>query len=220
MLLDLPERVAGYLRDRLDLGREEEEKALYALQVFYYTGLAFAGAALAGWLLGCLAETVVVGLALFLFRCFSGGAHCRTPLGCIFSSAFFVPLTGWLVSFTGRALEAGSILFLSVAGFFISALLAGLYAPVDSPAKPVASPEQRRRYKSLSVLTVFVIFALQAAIVRAGPDLPWARQVALALGAGMWWQVFSLTGAGNRFFAFFDNFFCSLSFKERKGGAR
>ncbi|MGB9905170.1 MAG: accessory gene regulator B family protein [Desulfotomaculales bacterium] len=89
MLLDLPERVADYLRDRLGLGREEEEKVLYALQVFYYTGLAFAGAALAGWLLGCPAETVVVGLALFLLRSFSGGAHCRTPLGCVFAPLFW-----------------------------------------------------------------------------------------------------------------------------------
>lgn len=212
-MIKLPEILAGYLKDRLDLSREQEEAALYALQVFYFTGLAFAGAALAGWVLGCLAATVIIGLTIFALRCFSGGAHSKTPLGCVLSTVFLVPLTGRLVSFVAPLLEGSTLVFLAAAGFVACTVAVWLYAPVDTPAKPVP-PERKRRFKYLSVLAVIFIFTLQGALILTGPQQPWAHSAVLALQAGTYWQVFSLTGGGHRFFALFDGF----NFKLKEGG--
>ena len=201
----LPRQIAGHLKSNLGLTGEQEEVARYTLEVVIYGAYALLGAALAGWALGCLGPTLVVALTVFVLRCFSGGAHSNSPWGCFVLSVVLIPFSGKFIVLAAPLFTFYSLGGLIIPGFVLFFWLTWRLAPVDTPAKPVSSAGQRLRLKVLSLLTVVFVFLLQGGLLVL---LPWSRAAAavLALEAGLCWQVFSLTDAGHRLFAFTDNF--------------
>jgi len=214
-MLNLPRQIAGYLRDKLELSAEQEEVALYSLEVFIYTGYAFLGAGLVGWLLGCLPATLTVALTIFVLRCFSGGAHSESPAGCTILSFLLIPLSAKLAVLIAPLFSLFFLVVLISAGFLLSLFLVWRLAPIDTPAKPVSSESERRRFKILSLLTVGIILLVQVSLLSFLSSLT-AVAAVLSLEAGLLWQVFSLTDPGRRFFAVFDHFKFGFFQKEVK----
>lgn len=211
----LPRYIARYLREKLELTSEQEEVALYSLEIFIYTGSAFLGVGLAGWLLGCLPATLIVALTIFVLRCFSGGAHSESPLGCIILSVLLIPLTAKGVVLSTPFFSLPFLLILIFFGFLLSLFLVWRLAPVDTPAKPVFSESHRRQLRILSLSTVGLVFFIQGGLSYFYPS-PAAVMAILALAAGMLWQVFSLTGPGRRFFAVLDKLKTKKEVKENE----
>ncbi len=212
---DLPRYIAGYLRKKLELTTEQEELALYSLEVFIYTGSAFLGVGLAGWLLGCLPATLIVALTIFVLRCFSGGAHSESPLGCIILSVLLIPLTAKFVVLSAPFFSLPFLLILIFFGFLLSLFLVWRLAPVDTPAKPVFSESRRRQLRILSLAMVGFVFFIQSGLSYFYPS-PVAVMAIPALAAGLFWQVFSLTGPGQRFFAVLDKLKTKKEVKENE----
>lgn len=212
---DLPRYIARYLREKLELTTEQEEVTLYSLEVFIYTGFAFLGTGLAGWLLGCLSATLLVALTIFVLRCFSGGAHSESPLSCIILSVLLIPLTAKGVVLSAPFFSLPFLLILIFFGFLLSLFLVWRLAPVDTPAKPVFSESHRRQLRSLSLATVGLVFFIQGGLLNFYPS-PAAVIAILALAAGLLWQVFSLTGPGQRFFAVLDKLKTGLKKEVKK----
>ncbi|MEW6424181.1 MAG: accessory gene regulator B family protein [Bacillota bacterium] len=204
-MLSLPGYVADYLKNQLGLTDEEKEVALYSLQVIFYGLYAFLGAGLVGLFLGCLFPTLIIAVTIFILRCFSGGAHCNSPFGCILLSAVLIPLSGKLIITIAPLLSKYSQVTLIVFGFLVSFYVTWRLAPVDAPAKPVSSESHRLQLKILSLFAVVFIFVLQGVFLSFVRS-PWTETAVLALEGGLFWQTFSLTKAGHRFFALADNF--------------
>lgn len=198
---DIARLAAAYLRQQLDLTQDQEEIAAYGIQLLLYPLLDFALICLVGWLLGCLGATVIAALSTALVRFFSHGAHSKSPVICALIGMIIFPVLGRLALtgapyFTGIALS--SIILL---GFTVSIIIVWRLSPVDSPAKPVSSSEERRKLRIHSLVAVVFISALQGAL------LLWtarAAAVVLAMSFGLWWQAFSLTGPGHRLAAKLD----------------
>ncbi len=203
-MIGLPRVIAGYLKDKLNLSDEQEEVALYSLEVFIYTGFTFLGTGLVGWLFGCLQATLIIAFTIFALRCFSGGAHSNSPACCIILSILVIPLSAKIVMLMSPFIPKYFLAVLVVSGFLISLFITYRLAPVDTPAKPVSPESQRRKLRLLSNLTVVLVFILQGVLFYSVSFSEAATPI-LALEAGLLWQAFSLTNAGRRFFTGLDN---------------
>lgn len=194
-------QIAAFLRRNLNLTEEQEEVAAYALFIIFLSAASVAAVALAGWLLGCLPAALVVLFTIFVLRSFSGGAHCTSPVRCTLTSAFLIPAMGKLTEAAGAQLTQPALTLAVLGGGTLAAWLFWRLAPVDSPAKPVTSPEVRKRFRYLSILTAAGTIFLQLILLWLTSI---SRSLILAVTAGMLWQAFTLTSIGHRFVAGVD----------------
>ena len=208
--INFTKSTAAYLKEKLNLTPDEEEVALYGLQIVIYTLAGFLTIFLAGWLLGCFWTTLAVCLTAVFLRLFTGGAHSHSPLTCTLLGMVMVPLLGKIAAITTPFFTALSLALIVFPGFILSLIIIWRLAPVDSPAKPIPSPDYRQRLHFLSIAAVLLLTAGQSFLLIKGQ----APAVVLALSLGLWWQAFALTRAGHRFATFTDNF------KLRKEGKR
>ncbi|MGB9663013.1 MAG: accessory gene regulator ArgB-like protein [Moorellaceae bacterium] len=190
---NLTRPAAAYLKEKLHLTPEEEEIALYGLQVVLYPLIGCLAVILAGWLMGCLPTTLAVAFTAAFLRLWSGGAHSRSPLTCTVVGAIVSAALGKASSILAPLFGTLHLLGAVILGALCSLILVWRLAPVDSPAKPLLSPVYRRKMRHASVLSVLLIAAGQAALL-AGFR---AQSLALAVGFGLWWQTFTLTRAGH-----------------------
>ncbi|KFD40442.1 hypothetical protein DK28_0206270 [Peptococcaceae bacterium SCADC1_2_3] len=208
--LNFTKSIAAYLKEKLNLTPDEEEVALYGLQILIYTFTGFLAICLIGWLLGCFWTTLAVCLTAAGLRLFTGGAHSNSPLTCTLLGMVMVPLLGKIASLTAPFFTPLNVSLIIIPGFIISLIIIWRLAPVDSPAKPINSLEQRKKLRFYSVAMVLLLALGQAFLLIKGQALT----VVLALSLGLWWQTFTLTKTGHRFAIFTDNF------KLRKEGKR
>jgi accessory gene regulator B len=199
---NLTRPAAAYLRKRLNLTPEEEELALYGLQTIVYPTTGLLTILLAGWLLGCFRTTLTAALTAVSLRLLSGGAHAKSPLTCNLLGMVIAPALGKTAAAAAPLFSPPGLALVVAAGFFPALVLVWRLAPVDSPAKPVTSLDQRRKLRRLSILALLLITAGQFFFLLQGRAL----DLVLAASLGLWWQTFTLTRAGHRFATLLDNF--------------
>lgn len=198
--LSLTRPAAAYLKEHLNLSPDEEAIALYGLQMLVYTVTGFLAICLVGWLLGVLALTLAVTLAASSLRLFAGGAHSRSPLTCTLLGMVVAPLLGKMAFVATPLFSPAGLAGTILAGFIVAVVVIWHRAPVDSPAKPISSPAERRKLRLISLVLVAVLAALQILILATVQS----ATLVLALSLGLWWQTFSLTRAGHRFAILID----------------
>ena len=199
--LSLTRPAAAYLKEHLNLNSDEEAIALFGLQMLVYTVTGFLSICLVGWLLGVLALTLAVTLTAASLRLWAGGAHSRSPLTCNLLGMIVAPLLGKLAALAAPLFTPAGLGVMILAGFIIAVVVIWRRAPVDSPAKPITSPAERRRLRALSLVLVVFIAVLQVLILVTMRAVPFI----LALSLGLGWQTFSLTRAGHWFAILIDN---------------
>lgn len=137
-----------------EIDNERAEIILYGLQniigespkIFIILGISL--------VLGIFKETLIVFLVLLPYRCFSGGFHLKTHLGCILGSTIF---------YCGIAFFSKNIILnditkyiLIVATFIFGIIMISLYAPADTENVPILRKKDRKLKKVLSYITFSV----------------------------------------------------------------
>lgn len=201
----LPRYAAGYLKDRLGLSKEEEEVAVYSLEMIVYGSAGFVLVCVAGWLLKCLFAALIVLIVGALLRSFAGGAHSSSPYVCVLISTVVVPLLGKLAVIGALYLSYSVLVLVIAGGFMVSLAVVWRLAPVETPKKPVSSLQHRRQLRLLSLVFVLLVVAVQISLLLLIPSFQSAVAI-LAIEAGLLWQTFTLTQAGHHFAAAIDNF--------------
>ncbi len=151
--------------------------------------------------MGCLWTTIVASFTAVALRHYSHGAHNNSPLTCTVKSMVVYPALGKIAMIAAPYLTRPVLLLLIGIGFLLTLPVVWLHAPADSPAKPVTDPKDRRWLRLASIIATCCLVAVQALLVL------WLQNftLALAVGLGLWWQAFTLTGSGHRFVTLFDN---------------
>ena len=178
----ISEKASEYLAKELNYDEEKQQVLAYAVENILLTVMGFVVVIAVGVLLQAPLETLLASISGIILRKFSGGAHASTRTKCLIIGAILYPGAGWLIKnlspFGGY--QAVVLLALGIVSF----LLVFLYAPVDSPAKPIVSPEFRRRLRNGSIGTVLICMGI--AIISM--NQVWA----LPLVAGLFVQSLSL----------------------------
>lgn len=200
-MLNLTRSAAEYFQKQLGLTQDETEVILYGLQIVMYSLAGILTICLMGWLLRCFWTTLAVALAAGSLRLLSGGAHSSSPLICNLLGMVMVPLLAIIAEFTAVQMPHLVLLIVVFTGAFLSMLTFYLLAPVDSPAKPITTDQERRKFNRLSVALAALISLGQITLIVLGHS----HALVLAVSLGTWWQAFTLTRAGHRFASMIDH---------------
>ncbi len=152
-------------------------------------------------LLGIFPEVFTISVAAALLRLASGGEHCSEYYRCLIGGTACFLLLGWLVQKLNPLLNTNVLLIAVILGFLLAEALLWRYAPGDTENKRITEPQQRRKFKKLSMLMVLgylilMLFSLGIASLHF---------LALPILAGMLEQTFTVSPWGYRFIHLVDS---------------
>ena len=178
----ISEKTSEYLAKEFDYSEEKKEILAYAVENILLTVVGFVMVIAVGFAVRAPVETLSAAIAGGILRKFSGGAHAATRTSCLVIGAVLYPGVGWLIKtlspFWGY--QGISIIIFGL----VALLLVLIYAPVDSPAKPIVSQEFRRKLRKGAIISVVLFMGL--AIINT------SKVWALPLAGGLFVQSLSL----------------------------
>lgn len=171
------EHLAGYLAGQLSLDEDDRDVVRFGLELVVSTALSL-GATLALALAVGVVKPVLAALLVFTpIRIQSGGAHNSTPGLCALVTAVTFTLMGWLA--VRLAPWVASYTFISLGGSFLVALAVNhVWAPVETPNKPISS-RQREKLRRRTLVALVAVMAALTSLAMMG-----SREVAVYIAAG------------------------------------
>lgn len=168
------DKICSYLTSRIrkeipDIDDERAEVIMYGLQNIIGEIPKIFIIFLISYFLGMFELTLIAVLFVAPYRCFSGGVHMKTHIGCIVYT---------LLLYTGSALIGKYIVLTGVVKYAIASIvwafcmiMIKLYAPADTENVPILRKEERRQKQIFSyfILTAeFIVAILSSNTVIAG----------------------------------------------------
>lgn len=159
------DKICEFLTNRIrkempDIDDERAEIIMYGLQNIIGELPKGIIILLIAYFLGIFKLTLMAILIIAPYRCFSGGVHMKTHIGCI---------TYTLILYSGSALLGKYIALTGITKYVIAAIawifcmiMLKLYAPADTENVPILRKKERRQKQIFSyiILTVEFIIAL------------------------------------------------------------
>lgn len=201
-------KITGYLSTRLSLDKDRTDIVQYALDVLLSTSVNLLLTLYIAHLLGVFRYAFIILLTSAALRFVSGGSHCSSSGRCIVASIITTPLFGLAArkfaihSFTTSPLSIWVIFSLTVIFSLISLYL---WAPADTPNKPITSKLARDTLRRNSFICAVIIDLIIFHFLVRSSQLFHLAEVYAAL-IGLIWQSFSLSPAGYRIIHQLDRF--------------
>lgn len=182
---------------------KNEEVILFGLKLFTSLILGYALLILISVKLGVFYEAITAGLTVSIFRAFSGGAHATSQLRCsIIGLLILIPMS-FFVKYYYFPVSMFLSYLLSVITI-IGILIIYIYAPADTPSKPITSQTQKKYLRRISFILLFV-WSIISFLLVFYVERPEVNRLIVSSCFGMIWQIISITPAGYRFVHILDN---------------
>jgi accessory gene regulator B len=198
VILSLEIKISTFLTKELKLDKDTNEIITYSLHLVFSTIIGIAFIVFAGWVLDVVQSTLFIAVSAAIVRSFSGGAHCSSPFRCALTGAIIFPSLALLVEIVEPILSDTWIITIIVLSLFFSGISFYLWAPADSPGKPITTIMHRTKLRRLTFASVVLLVVIALAIGKlklfSSP-----RAVILSLMLGLAWQGFSVSPAGYKF---------------------
>lgn len=187
-------KIADFLRMKLQLDEEKRDVIRYGLIGLLQVITLFLFITLIGVITGTLYESYIVFFTVGYLRKSTGGAHSSTMWGCNTVSVLSISLLAVSSRYLlGMPIEPilnyGSSVLLFITGLLIFIK----YVPIDSPNKPIASPEKIKRLRRESFMKLLLFFLLTLiAINRANIEVRF-YSISMSIRLAIVWQIITLT---------------------------
>lgn len=157
------DKICEFLTNRIrkempDIDDERAEIIMYGLQNIIGELPKGIIILLIAYLLGIFKLTLMAILIIAPYRCFSGGVHMKTHIGCI---------TYTLVLYSGSALLGKYIALTGITKYVIATIawifcmiMLKLYAPADTENVPILRKKERKQKQIFSYITLTVEFII------------------------------------------------------------
>lgn len=191
-------KIADFLRMKLQLDEEKRDVIRYGLIGLLQVITLFLLITLIGVITGTLYESYIVFFTVGYLRKSTGGAHSSTMWGCNTVSVLSISLLAVSSRYLlGMPIEPilnyGSSVLLFITGLLIFIK----YVPIDSPNKPIASPEKIKRLRRESFMKLLLFFLLTLiAINRANIEVRF-YSISMSIRLAIVWQIITLTKTGS-----------------------
>ncbi|MCX7842791.1 MAG: accessory gene regulator B family protein [Clostridia bacterium] len=147
---------ARYLADNLGEDHEKRRMYYFGFQVVYGAVIKSAILIALSSLSGALWATLTVVAVFALLRAIAGGYHMDTYGKCIAVSICLFLIAGCVAQYTYMYWNNTGTTILILTSFILAMASMLKWSPKDSPNRPITSAEEKRRFKALSALYVFV----------------------------------------------------------------
>jgi accessory gene regulator B len=170
--------------------------------VYYYGFQIVIGAAVKGVLLitiasllGILIPTLLITVAFASLRMIAGGYHMDTYGKCILVSLGLFIVSGLIAEYTNSYWNSVHVIILITAAFILGLYVLLRYAPKDTPNKPITNPKEIKKFKTLSIVYLFVWLGITLALVVFSFKI-----FAMSICFGMLLELFAISPTGHKFF--------------------
>lgn len=198
MFTKLIAQQAHLLAEEVGLDSSQEQVVQYSLTILTTTVFGYLAIAIGGWLTGAMLPALVAACSASLLRIFSGGAHASTPLRCVLSGGVIFACIGWLA---GR-ISPEWLPYLLALTVLSATVSLGLYAPADTPGKPITSQLQRKTLLKWSFVSLF-LWALLITYLSSSVRTESGLITSSILGIG--WQTLTITPLGYQLIHYWDD---------------
>lgn len=178
------------------LGYDEEKEAVvaYGLIAMLQILVTVLFVLLLGILIHAPVEALIVCFSVSILRQYSGGAHAGSAelcagIGVVYCTAAAFISRELLLTIYNPAL----MLAVVIAVYGISFLIIHKFAPLDSPKKPIRTPQKRKKMRRGSFLLLTIYFVLSVILLIFGYKVRVLCSYGVSLLFGVSWQVFTLT---------------------------
>ena len=136
---------------------QNEDKELYTYGFFLVLSSSFFGLIvfLFGLLFSCLFKALVFYISFRVIRIFAGGYHADTEMRCEFLTTLSFLAATFLISISEKPI----IQIIALVGAFLSIIAIAIFAPLDTPAKPL-DEDEKRKYRRISLIILSVIVSV------------------------------------------------------------
>ena len=190
------EPIIQYLQNELKLSDTDASIVRYGLESVVTFIVNFAFITAVAWLLGVLKLSLISAFAMAGLRILSGGAHSAKLVNCSLVGAVISPGIALMTKYVLPA-ESKMLLIVSLLTFIIAIINIWLYAPADTPSKPITKPEQKRKLRLFSFIYIFIWISVVVMNFTGIYSVPGIYLWIIALA--ILWQVFSITPKGYKF---------------------
>lgn len=155
MFSDLSLLLCEYLISHNRLKKDEKELYTYGIylviaNIFFLLLVLFFGL-----LFKCLIKTLVFYISFRIIRSFAGGYHADTEMRCEILTTLSFAATSYLISIPENLFIQSTALICA----FFSVVVIAVFAPLDTPAKPL-DDDEKRKYRRISLIILSVIVSV------------------------------------------------------------
>ena len=187
-------KLASNISKALNYNYEQEQVIRYGLIAIIQVLVTILLVSIIASILHILPEALIITFSVSLLRKYSGGSHANTIEACT-ATAVIYSIVFALISKTLLRPIFNSISLIAVTFtiFLLAYWIIYKKAPVDSPNKPIKSPQKIKRMRkgSFLVLTAYLIVSVLF-IQLSQSDSIWISYT-LSLLFGIAWQIITLT---------------------------
>jgi len=198
--MSIEKKLIDSLNKELALSNDEVEVITFGYRLVIYSVLGYLVIALLAYLLGILGPTLTAAITASIFRVFSGGAHASTQKRCVTVGAIIFNILGFVANTFYDNLSVAMLKQFSWIVAIIALISFIVYAPADTPGKPITSKVQKGRLKGISIGLLAVWIILFNFVIKGEINI--YRQYLLATSLGLAWQSVSLWKSTYRWIIF------------------
>ncbi len=188
--MGIEKKLISILQKELDLSKDKLEVITFGYRLFAYSVIGYMLIVVLSLALETLKPTLTAALTASGFRVFSGGVHASSQKKCVIIGAIIFNLLGLITTVFSGYISWVLLKWIAIIVFLITLTTFILYAPADTPGKPITAKVKVNKLKKLSIgllitWSILIYFAFKGAI---NID----AQYILASTLGLAWQGVSL----------------------------
>jgi len=182
-------RIIGKVAEQHHLNCEDTEVVLFGFNLLMNSILGLGAIFIVAYILGIIPTVLAVTITSVIFRAFTGGAHANSPIKCIvFGAIIFNALGIIAVRISNIILETNSLGIFAIVIFGTAAISFFIFAPADTPGKPIATKVQRNKLRLLS----FIFLIIWGTFMVCFRGATMYEHFVIASCIGLFWQSVSL----------------------------
>lgn len=188
--MGIEKKLISSLEKEFDLSKDKIEVITFGYRLFAYSVIGYMLIVVLSLALETLKPTLIAALTASSFRVFSGGVHASSQKKCVIIGAIIFNLLGLITTFFSGYISWVLLKWIAIIVFLVTLITFILYAPADTPGKPITTKVKVNKLKKLSIgllitWSILMYFAFKGAI---NID----AQYILASTLGLAWQGVSL----------------------------
>lgn len=198
--MNAEKKIINILDNELGLSEDEIEVITFGYRLFVYSIFGYACIILLASLLGTLTATLTAAITASLFRIFSGGVHASSQKKCAVTGMIIFNLLGLLATVYYNTISWYWLKGFSGLTFIIALVSFILYAPADTPGKPISTKVQRNKLKSISIILLVIWLVFINFVLKGETNI--YKLYLFASTIGLAWQSVSLWPSTYRWIIF------------------
>lgn len=186
----MEKKLIDSFKKELKLSEDKLEIITFGYRLFTYSFWGYFFIALLAYLLDTLQATLTAALTASIFRIFSGGAHASNQRRCVIIGTLIFNILGLLATICYNVIPLYLLNWLFGVMAIIALTIFIIYAPADTPGKPITIKVQRSKLKGISIV-LLVFWVMFCKFVFKG-ETNIRKLYLLASTLGLAWQSISL----------------------------